>query len=148
MRDIAAGLLTTGLGFWVYFAARTFPKVSEGYQGPGLFPQLIGGLLIVFGIGLTGAGIRRRSSLNVPRVVFSLGVLQAFLVVVSVVLYLLAAPRFGFVLTSLAMLLLLMVAQGTGLRRALPSTLVAVALIYVLFVRLLRVPLPIGPLGW
>lgn len=148
MRDIAAGLLTTGLGAWVYFVARTFPKVSEGYQGPGLFPQLIGGLLVVFGIGLMGAGIRRRIPLHAPRLVFGSGALQALLILVSVVLYLVAAPRFGFVLTSSAMLLILMVAQGTRLRRALPSTFIAVALIYVLFVRLLRVPLPIGPFGW
>ena len=53
-KETHIGIAVTLLGVFVFFLARKFPELPEGYPGPGLFPTGIGlgfftmGLLLVY----------------------------------------------------------------------------------------------------
>ncbi|MDQ7829308.1 MAG: tripartite tricarboxylate transporter TctB family protein [Armatimonadota bacterium] len=144
--DAVAGVLLALLGSYVFLAARTFPHLPGGYPGPGLFPQLLGGLLALSGAGLLAHGaltgtLRRRIPL--------LGAsrkeqVRALLVVLAVILYILLVDRLGFVLLAFLILAGLMLGLGVPARWSVGLGVALTVLFYLLFGRLLHVPLPGG----
>ena len=44
------GIILTFIGILIYFAGRSFPNLPEGHPGPGLFPSGIAILLCICGI--------------------------------------------------------------------------------------------------
>jgi putative tricarboxylic transport membrane protein len=71
-----------------------------------------------------------------------------FILVGCVVLYILAAETLGFVVTSAAILLVLFCRLRVKSTIAIPATALLATLVYQLFAVGLRVPLPMGLLGW
>jgi putative tricarboxylic transport membrane protein len=146
--DALAGVLLALLGSYVFLAARTFPNLSGGYPGPGLFPQLLGILLALSGAGLvvngvlTGKVFRRapliRASMREKA--------SALLVVLAVIFYILMVERLGFASVALLILAGLMLRLGVPARWSVFLGIGLTLMLYVLFGRLLRVPLPGGPL--
>ena len=59
-KDIWAGLMLIGIGAAAMLIARNYPFGTALRMGPGYFPTLIGGLLIVFGLVVPGLGLARR----------------------------------------------------------------------------------------
>jgi putative tricarboxylic transport membrane protein len=163
-RDIAAGLVLLGLAVTVWLAAEAIPKSPLGGQiGADGFPKLLAGslgVLAVLLIGQTllarrGSAVRAASARPVepsasprePMETASAGRhhMRAAGMLAIGVLYVALLETLGFVLSTL--LLLLAVALYNGRRPTLGLAAVAVigaALLYVLFVRLLGVPLPPG----
>ncbi len=74
--------------------------------------------------------------------------LDMFILIGCVVLYILTAEIFGFVLSSAVILLVLFGRMRVKSKIAFPATALLVALVYQLFAIGLRVPLPRGFLGW
>ncbi|MQA85063.1 MAG: hypothetical protein GEV03_10680 [Streptosporangiales bacterium] len=169
--DLVAGLLATGLGLAVVLYVRRFPELPGGQPGPALFPGIVGGLLIVFGVvlavraiaarprpvepaadsdessthpDLAGEGPIHRPPRRRRRYV---PVAKAAAVLAAVGVYLLAAGVLGFIPTMAALLWLLMLALGARPLPALGAAVLATLLIYYLFGMVLLVPLPLGPLG-
>ncbi|MGH3329495.1 MAG: hypothetical protein ACRDPT_17175, partial [Streptomycetales bacterium] len=64
--DLPAGLLTAGFGAAVVSAVRGFPQLPGGQPGPALFPGIIGGLMIVFGLALTAQALTARRRAGLP----------------------------------------------------------------------------------
>ena len=50
--DRLNGILFFLLGAAIFLASRTFPDLPEGHPGPGLFPSIIGILLALSGAGI------------------------------------------------------------------------------------------------
>lgn len=144
--DALAGVLLALLGSYVFLAARTFPNLSGGYPGPGLFPQLLGVLLAFSGAGLVvnavlqGALFRRAPLIRASRQ----EKISALFVVLAVVLYILVVEQLGFVPLTLLILGGLMLKLGVSARWSALLGIALTLLLYVLFGRLLRVPLPRG----
>lgn len=148
--DAITGGIFLALAIFAFVYAGTFRALPGVPYGPDLFPRLIavlmglGGVILIVG-SLRSAG--RQPLLTIadwarqPR---SYAVIAG--VVGSILFYLFATDRLGFLLTGFLMLSgLLLVTRG--LSRALSSLILALVIttvIYLIFARMLRVPLPWG----
>ena len=143
--EAAAGVALAAVGVYAATAASAFPRLAGGYPGPGLFPQILGLLLLVCGVAvLWGA---RGSSVEPGRGYEPRELLHAAEAAGTVVVYMAVVNRFGFVPTVGILLAFLMARLGVRLARAIPLGFGLAVGLYVLFGRLLRVALPPGPLG-
>jgi len=144
--DALAGMLLALLGSYVFLAARTFPNLSGGYPGPGLFPQLLGILLACAGAGLVLNSLPagRRLGRSAPVGASRRDTVAALIVVLAVVVFIVLVDRVGFVPLAFLILAGLMLTLGVPARWSVPLGVALTLLLYLLFARLLRVPLPSG----
>src|SRR6185295_19334965 len=56
-KDVWAGLLLIVIGTTAMVMARNYPFGSALRMGPGYLPMVLGGLLILFGLAILGAGL-------------------------------------------------------------------------------------------
>lgn len=146
--DALSGALFVLAGVALAWHAAGFPKTAVQAYGPGFFPALLGILLALSGLLLILRGLIQRQALLMvpdwarrPR-----GWLQLAMLPGVVVAYLWLAPRLGFlaaaILPSGALLAWLTRRPALGLGVAALSALV----IWLMFAKVLLVPLPAGPL--
>ena len=57
-KDFWAGMMLIGIGAAAMFIARDYRFGSALRMGPGFFPTILGGILIVFGICIMAVGLR------------------------------------------------------------------------------------------
>ncbi len=154
LNDAIFGLLLLALGSAVLFAIQGFPKIPGQPVGPALFPGLIASGLCIAGVLLIARGLRRPRQawlvfddwVRSPRHVAALLVLLG-----SVVFYIVAAHRLGFLPTSLVILLAMFRVLRVPWGRAVLIAVVATLVVHFAYYKLLRVPLPWGvltPLAW
>ena len=62
-KDIWSGLMLIGLGAAAILVARNYPFGTALRMGPGFFPVVLGGLLIVFGLTILALGLRQGESM-------------------------------------------------------------------------------------
>ncbi len=60
--DFWTGMMFIGTGTVSMFIARNYPFGTTLHMGPGYFPSLLGGILILFGIYVMVMGIRSKES--------------------------------------------------------------------------------------
>lgn len=148
INDAIFGLVLAILGALVLFTVQSFPRIPGQQVGPGLFPGLIATGIFICGVVLMARGWRQRKAtpwvipgewVRSPRHVMGFAVLVG-----SVVFYIFAAEKLGFLPTAVliltAMFYVLRVPLGKSLLVAVITTLV----IHFMFYKLLRVPLPWG----
>jgi putative tricarboxylic transport membrane protein len=147
--DAASGLLAALLGVAVVLQARTFPPMPGQPVGPSLFPTVIGAGLIIAGVALILADVRRRTGAFVeleawarrPRMAANFA-----LVIADLLFYALAVDRLGFLITAVLFLTVLFLAFGVRRARILPLAVAVTIVIHYGFYTLLQVPLPWGML--
>lgn len=150
LSDRLSGLLAMALGLAVVLYARTLPPMPGQDIGPSLFPTLIGSGLVGFGAWIAFAGLRVRD--REPWIGFDAWtrrprmVVNALLVVVAMVAFIVVVTPLGFFLTSTVFLAGLTVAFGGSRVWAIPAALLVTLVIHYAFYSLLRVPLPWGVL--
>ena len=150
LNDAVFGAVFLALSLLVLWTIQSYPKIPGQNIGPAAFPGLVSGLLALCSVMLIVKGLRERQG----AVWFVRGEwsrqpkqLIAFAVTVgSLLLYVLAAERVGFLILGTAMLLALMRALQVRWPLALTVALVATLVIHIAFYKLLRVPLPWGVL--
>ncbi len=139
---IAAALVV--LAFLIFSDAWSYPvRRASAHFGPGIFPMIVAGGLLVLGILTVLMGVRGRFP---EREVISFAA-PAWITGGLLVQVLLIANGGGFVLAATA--LFSATARGFGHRNFLvsvPAGLVVATFLYVLFQRLLGLALPAGPL--
>ena len=153
--DAIPGALLLVLGGGVLFAIRDFPKIPGQPVGPALFPGLIATGICIAGAALVVRGWRTRAAqswlawddwVRSPRHVAAL-----FVMLGSVLFYILASNALGFLPTALAILLANFLVLRVPPARALLIAVIATLVIHFAFYKLLRVPLPWGvltPYAW
>ena len=150
LNDAVVGLLLLALGVAVLMAVQTFPKIPGQQVGPALFPGLIASGLCIGGLILLWRGWRARATvpwLTLEDWVRSPRHQSAFAVLIgSVLFYILASQRLGFLPTSSLILIALFSVLRVPLTRSVPIALIVTLLIHFAFYKLLRVPLPWGVL--
>jgi putative tricarboxylic transport membrane protein len=153
--DAVFGLILLALGVVVLAVARSYPGIPGQQVGPALFPGLIAVGLCVCGAMLLVKGWRERQAVAWVRLgdwaASPRHLLSAALVIGSVVFYIVASERLGFLPTASISLLALMLAMRVPPGRAVLIALIASLLIHAAFYKLLRVPLPWGvltPIAW
>lgn len=148
LNDAIFGLVLALLGAVVLFTVQSFPKIPGQQVGPALFPGLIAAGLCVGGVVLMVRGWHARAAApwvrfegwtQSPRHVLGLVVLVA-----SVLFYMLAADKLGFLLTATLILTAMFYVLRVPLGRSLLIAIIASLLIHFAFYKLLRVPLPWG----
>ena len=66
-RDVRVGFLTLVLGLYICWASFTMPMRGEFIESPGLFPGLMGVLLILFAAILSGRSWRKGGRIHATR---------------------------------------------------------------------------------
>lgn len=145
--DAILGLVVLLGGLAIIGGARTFPPTHGQAFGPDLFPTIIGSGLVLAGLGLMVSGWRAR---HVQGWMDTAGIarsrmLDALLVLVAILAFILFANRLGFILTAGAGAWLLMVRfRGGGWISSLVIAAVTVLAVDWAFRTMLLVPLPQG----
>ena len=155
VNDAVFGFLLMALGAAVLWAVQGFPKIPGQPVGPALFPGLIAVALCACGLLLVWRGLRERARqpwlawddwVRSPRHIAALAVLLG-----SIVFYIVAAQRLGFLPVAALILWALFTVLRVAPLRALLIAVVAALLVHLAFYKLLRVPLPWGvltPYAW
>jgi len=148
LNDAVFGLLLLALAVTVLVVTASYPAVPAQRVGPALFPSLIAIGLAIGGLILVVRGWRVHSQVAMirldPWVRSPRHVAGVLAVVGSVVFYVAAVDRLGFLLTSFAMLTALFRMFGVRWKRTVITAAIATLAIHFAFYKLLRVPLPWG----
>ncbi len=147
--DIVFGSIFVALGIFVFTQTFFYPSLEKGHPGPGLFPNLLAVLFIVFGSVLifkakrpSGPDEGEEAPPGRKRVT------NAFFVLGIIVVYVVAVDKVGFLVTSAILLFLLMKKLGAPAKRSAIASVCITLFINIMFLKILRVPLPPGILGW
>lgn len=151
--DTAAGAALVALGAVMGALAQGFPVLGGMAYGPGLFPTIIAGGLMLSGLGILaearaaarGAGaedkVEKPTAARLP-VVALIGLVAFFA---------LTLPYLGFHIAAGAVLLLSVRLFGGGWLAAAVMAVIGPLVLHFVFYSLLRVPLPWGlltPVAW
>ena len=148
--NTAIGVSTIAFGIWTIFYCRDFPTMEEGYPGPALFPMVLAVLFIFAGIVLIFQDIRTRSKIlkfdasDLTRV----HIINIGLVLGAILFYIFLSDFLGFQLISVIILFALMKRLRVSTFWSLAMSCTVTFGIYVLFAKILLVPLPWGLWGW
>jgi len=165
LSDRVTGLFLVALGGVAAYAGSRLPPVPGQQIGPEVFPMVVGLGLALCG-GLIAAGIGRRFEDEAEAEVARVSAPQAddapdaaeppasrwrelwvLLPPVLLIFYVYAVDRLGFLPTAGAIVLVTSLALGARWRLAIPVAICAPLVINLLFLKLLRVPLPSGLLS-
>lgn len=151
VNDAFFGLALLALGVFVWLHAAGFPKVPGTAYGPAFFPQVLAAGLGVTAILLIWRGARQVMSGGglsdfAPWIREPGRWLGLLLMLSSLAIYAWLDDILGFHLTGFAITAIFMAYLGVRLWQALLYSLLTVIAIWLLFARLLLVPLPGGPL--
>src|SRR5687768_7021721 len=141
------------IGAVVFVSTLRFPRLDGGAPGPGLFPQVVAVLMIVAGGVLAWSARPRRAAearaaplTAVAPGLGARGVVNTLMVFAAIIAFMVVSPPVGFLVTSFAILFALMWHLGTRPLRAALAAAGLTLFVYVLFGKVLRVPLPLGVL--
>lgn len=144
-----------GVGLIVFAVAillhtRTFPTLEEGYPGPALFPNVLAVLFILAGITLLVQGLRSgEKAFKVDvRTINRGGAINISLMLGAVLCYIFLSDILGFQIISFLMLFGLMKWFRVSTLLCLFVACGVTLGIYLLFAKMLLVPLPWGLFGW
>ena len=154
VNDAVWGALFLLLSIVILLHVQSFPTIPGQKVGPALFPGVIAAGLGVCALLLIARGIvaRSKGGESAPWLVAGDWIrsrrhLLAFALVIGVnIFYILLVDRLGFILTGTIYLAVLFAVFGVRTRNNLPLALVTTLVIHYAFYKLLRVPLPWGPL--
>ncbi|MDQ8731852.1 tripartite tricarboxylate transporter TctB family protein [Bradyrhizobium sp. LHD-71] len=161
--DRVSGIMLVGLGAAAAYGGSLLPPVPGQQIGPNVFPMVVGiglllcGGLIAFGVGSTlereaEAELAAHSDQPAPETAHSplMNGAKTLLPPALLLAYVFVGDALGFIPTAFAIVLTVALAMGARLRLALPLALIAPVFVHLVFVKLLRVPLPPGilPMPW
>ncbi len=150
INDAILGISTIALSFFIIIVARSFPALPGVPYGPGVFPTIIAGCMMIGGFFLIIKGIRNLSQTGwfalepwakSPRTYITLGLIFA-----ALLFYILFSEKLGFLITSVLIIFPLLL-WTRGRVKLISSFIISVAFslsIYLVFVKFMRVPLPGG----
>jgi putative tricarboxylic transport membrane protein len=146
LSDTLPGALCVAAGATLAWHAQGFPQTAVQAYGPGFFPTVLGALLATCGVLLVLRGARAPGPKLPGWVTQPAAWARVAMVPACVVAWLWLGPRIGF-LGAAIIPTAIMLAVLT--RRPLLSLAIAASTamaIWLLFAKLLLVPLPVGPL--
>ncbi len=148
--DTAIGLSLIIFACAVLLHVQSFPELDNGYPGPALFPSVLAVLFILCGIGLIIQGLRKREKVlrfDAGSISFN-GWINIAFVVGTILCYIFFAEFLGFLIFSFVILMILMKWLKVKTLWSLIMSVGVTLAIYLLFAKILLVPLPWGLWGW
>lgn len=153
---IGAGIFIA-LGVFIWAVSFQFPVLAGGHPGPSLFPRVLGTLFIFFSLIVILEGRRKSKTPPAPAaedeggnviIIREKNYFNAVLVIILIAAFIALAPHLGFIITGGAVLFILMWKLHVKPLKNLIISAVVICLIYSIFAKGLRVPLPHGFLWW
>ena len=150
INDAIVGALIVAASIFIIVEARTYPALPGVPYGPDLFPTIIAGCMMLGGIILIVQGIWRLRNTGwlsldawarTPHTYITLGFIFA-----ALLLYILFSEKLGFPIVSVLILFPMML-WTRGRAHVISSLIISTSfslVVYLVFVKLMRVPLPIG----
>ncbi|PIE33366.1 hypothetical protein CSA56_11835 [candidate division KSB3 bacterium] len=148
--NTAIGLILILFAIAVLVHVRTFPSLDNGYPGPALFPSVLAVLFFICGTGLIAQGVRAGEKLLTFDVgtLSKRGIINILFVLAVILCYIFLSDYIGFLILSAVLLFAAPKWLGVSTLRSLILSVVVTLAIYVLFAKILLVPLPWGLWGW
>ena len=149
--DTVVGVGFIGAGALIVVGTLNYPPLDGGHPGPALFPRILGTLMAALGAALAVQGARARDTTQAVewrRLHRNVGLVNALVVLVGVLAYLGLVEWLGFLITGTLLLFFMMWRLRVQPLRALVVAVAFIAIVHFLFVKVLRVPLPLGLLWW
>ena len=155
--DAAIGIFLIIFAIAEIAYTRTFPALHGQRFGASDFPALLGIGMIICGVLLVFSGWKQRAvaSGNEPNLLTVRGwierrpsVINFFVVLLSILFFILFVDLIGFVIVSSLILFVLFLRFGNSVVTSLLGALFMTGVAKILFGVWLLVPLPIGPLGF
>jgi Tripartite tricarboxylate transporter TctB family len=142
-RDLWAGLMFAVIGIIFMILSKQYSIGTSAKMGPGYFPMVLGGLMTLFGVIIAlGAFSGKAQMLKLSPV----GWREFILLLASVIVFAIALPRLGMVISVALLIMISAVASHEfKLRDTLISIVVLVALAYGMFVKGLELQFPVWP---
>ncbi len=167
LSDRVTGLFLVALGGLAAYGGSRLPPVPGQEIGPEVFPMVVGIGMALCG-GMIAAGVGRRyedeAEADLARISAEAEAesgehaapasrwweLRVLIPPALLLFYFFVVDRLGFLPTAAVIVLLTSLALGARPRLAVPLALVAPVIVNLIFLKLLRVPLPSGmlPLPW
>lgn len=140
MQELIGGVLTIVVGGAFLLQSLRYPLGRLNQMGPGYFPVVLS--LIMIGLGLVLLAQTRRPAFGLPR---GFAVRPVILIPAGMSLFALLIERAGIIPASVSLVVLSAMSEPVVRPlRVLGLTLTAVALIYVVFIVILRMPFVIA----
>ena len=138
-KDFWAGMMLMGIGAGAMFVAREYAFGTTLRMGPGYFPRVLGGLLILFGIYIMVMGLRRDEKIQSSYSLRALILLPS-----SLVLFWILIGHAGFI-PALVALIFVSAAAGSEFKfvEVLLLTVVLTVLSVATFIWGLELPYPL-----
>jgi putative tricarboxylic transport membrane protein len=149
--DTVVGVGFVGAGALIVVGTLNYPSLDGGHPGPALFPRILGTLMAVLGAALAVQGARARDATQAVewrRLHQNVGLVNALFVLVGVLAYLGLVEWLGFLITGTLLLFVMMWRLRVPPLRAMVVAIAFITIVHFLFVKVLRVPLPLGLLWW
>ena len=150
INDAILGVLTIAVSIFIIIASRSFPALPGVPYGPGMFPTIIAGCMIFGGVILIIKGLwnlKRTGWLTLEPWAKSLKTYVTLTLIFTVLLfYIFFSEKLGFLITS-AIIIYTMLLWTRGRYKFFSSFIISVTfsvIIYLIFVKFMRVPLPPG----
>ena len=147
--DTVFGSIFIALGIFIFTQTVFYPSLEKGHPGPGLFPNLLAILFIIFG-GVLILKAKRPAAAEGEEAAppTHKKVANAFFVLGIIIVYVAVVDKAGFLVTSAVLLFVLMKKLGAPVLRSAIASVCITLFINIMFLKILRVPLPPGILGW
>lgn len=147
-RDRWVGIALAVLALGVLWSARSFPQVPGQKLGSAFLPMIVGAGLLICALALVARSLRRSAygDEGVPTAKAQEHFGSAAVIVAAVLAYIFFAERVGFLLIAPLCLLAVFGALRVRWRVAAYWAVGGTLVVHLTFYKLLRVPLPWGPL--
>lgn len=164
--DVVLSMLTVIGGVAVFVYGQTLPPHPAGTFGPGLFPSILGGFLVVFGVVLGALGIYRivrdrgshalgrkrrvvesQDEVRTKTVTHGKRWLDVAAALGAIAFYILFADQLGFIITVAIIQVCLMIKFGHKILWSIIIAMTSTLVLYWAFDQLLLIQLPDGILG-
>ncbi|MGN0909297.1 MAG: tripartite tricarboxylate transporter TctB family protein [Succinivibrio sp.] len=147
IHDFLLGLLIIAVSAAIYFTALSFPDQNDGKPGAWLFPCALSILFGICGLCLAIKGLlhfREQKLVSLIPGLSGPGALRIAAVLAFVIFYILVSDSLGFLITMCIVIFAMMEMMRNKLWVSLLAAPLSTAAIYLIFAKLLQVPLPEG----
>ncbi|GHV36859.1 permease [Synergistales bacterium] len=146
--NMVIGIAAILSGAFIFIYSQSFPDLGDGRPGASLFPMILSALLVIVGLVQIPSGVKNAKNgetlvTRLPE--FNLHGFCNFLVVVMCVLFYIYASDFlGFIITSFLIMFVLTLTLRARVAVSIAVSLGATLCVYLMFNKMLMVPLPVG----
>ena len=137
-------ILVGGVIFW---QASLLPYYSEYGPGPGLLPVWISGLMIALCVVNIIIALKKGKTDLVEILPKGTGLINLLACVGGYALFMILVPYAGFTISSISMLFILF-SRGYKWYWGLVWSIAVTVVMYMMFISILGVPLPVNEFGW